>query len=1084
LPGGYHLLAGRESARFQSLVDLFWYGIAGAMAIVVALGVAIGWLIRRALLSEVHEISRTAAAIASGDLSQRVVTRGGSDELDTLAQTVNDMLEQLASQNAQLEGEVAVRTQAEQALHQAHDDLEGLVLQRTTQLAQANTSLEGAFKETQNLKEQFELAIDTIPGLVWSSCPDGHIDFLNQRWREYTGLTLAQATGWGWQVAIHPDDLAGLVYYWKAVLTSGEPGETIARLRRFDGEYRWFLFRGVPLYDESGKLLKWYGTNTDIEDRKRAEALLEGEKRLLEMIARRNPLPVTLAAVCRLFEEACGGVFCSILLLDPKNGRLWHAAGPSLPRSYIEAVDGCALTDGPCGMAATLAQPVIACDIGSDERWCEYRTVHAEHGLRACWSTPIMSSDGKVLGTFAILSREPGTPTPHHQNTIESMTDIASIAIERTRAEEELQRQKAHLDELFELAPDAIVLTDLNQPRIIRVNKEFTRMFGYTPDEAVGRRLRSLIAPEEQRADGGPQDPDLLAGKKVDREVLRQRKDGTRFHAQVTAARVQLRDEEAAAYLIFRDITGRKAAEDNLRRSEAFLAEGQRISHTGGWAWVLSTGKVIWSDEQCRMLGFEPHEVTPSIDVFLGAVHPEDRSRVRRGLEEATSHRRNYAMEYRVVLPGGSIRHLSSVGRPVVGESGDVDEYIGVSTDITERVQADAALKRSERQLRQSQRLEAMGTLAGGIAHDFNNILGAILGYGEMAQRDAPKGGRLRRDLDSIVSAGERGRALVDRILTFSRSGVSEKISVPVEKVVREALDLLSPTLPAGVRVEAHLRAGRAAMLGDPTQVHQVLMNLATNAVHAMGAGGTLRVSLDAVRVDAPRAATIGTICTQDYIVLAVADTGDGIAPDVLERMFDPFFTTKDVSVGTGLGLSLVHGIVTEVGGAIDVASALGAGSVFTVYLPRTGAVAEDLADEQPGMPRGNRQRVLVIDDEEPLVRLATETLQELGYAPVGFTSSAAALDAFRAEPNEYAAVITDERMPGMSGSTLIREMRDIRRSIPILLVSGYVGGMVLGRAYNAGASEVLKKPLSAHELATSLARVLQAQPRHCTPQT
>jgi CheY-like chemotaxis protein len=368
-----------------------------------------------------------------------------------------------------------------------------------------------------------------------------------------------------------------------------------------------------------------------------------------------------------------------------------------------------------------------------------------------------------------------------------------------------------------------------------------------------------------------------------------------------------------------------------------------------------------------------------------------------------------------------------------------------------------------------------MGTLAGGIAHDFNNILGAILGYGEMALRDAPKGSRLARDLDSIVVAGERGRALVDRVLAFSRSAVGERVPVHVEKVVREALDLISAKLPPNVTLHAKLHAGAAAMLGDATQVHQVLMNLATNAVQAMPLGGTLRVSLDAVRIDAAPPPAIGSLAEADYLVLKVADTGTGIAPEIVDRIFDPFFTTKEVGTGTGLGLSLVHGIVAELGGAIDVASRPGAGSTFTVYLPRSGDALDSLQIDEPELPRGDGQRVLVVDDEEPLVRLTTRTLEELGYAPTGFTSSTAALAAFRADPQRFDALITDERMPGMSGSALIREVRGIRERIPVVLMSGFVGGAMAGRAREAGAEEVLKKPLSARELATSLARVLHS---------
>ena len=241
-----------------------------------------------------------------------------------------------------------------------------------------------------------------------------------------------------------------------------------------------------------------------------------------------------------------------------------------------------------------------------------------------------------------------------------------------------------------------------------------------------------------------------------------------------------------------------------------------------------------------------------------------------------------------------------------------------------------------------------------------------------------------------------------------------------------------------------------------------------------MPAGGTLYVSLDTVRSEVGRSATIGTVEAGEYVVLTVGDTGTGIARDMIERIFDPFFTTKEVGTGTGLGLSLVHGTVTELGGAIDVTSTPGQGSEFTVYLPRSGEAVEAGEGEAAAIPRGDGQQVLIVDDEEPLVRLATETLAELGYAPVGFTSSSAALEAFRAEPARFDAVITDERMPRMTGSALIRELRGIRREIPILLMSGFVGGAVASRAREAGANEVMKKPVSARDLATSLARVLR----------
>jgi PAS domain S-box-containing protein len=530
------------------------------------------------------------------------------------------------------------------------------------------------------------------------------------------------------------------------------------------------------------------------------------------------------------------------------------------------------------------------------------------------------------------------------------------------------------------------------------------------------------------------------------------------------------------------DVTERKLAADALRLSEEELRArqdmldlAQKAARAVAFEWHIGAGEGEnrWSPDLEIMYGLEPGSYDGTYETWKKLVFPADWPAVESAIKRANE-TGDIAAEYRVVHHGGAVRWLQAKGRVFFDDERRPARVVGFMLDVTDRHQAEDELRRLERQLRQAQRLEAMGTLAGGIAHDFNNILGAILGYGEMALRDAPKGSRLRRDVDSIITAGERGRALVERILAFSRSGVGERVAVHVEKIVDEALDLLAASLPGGVAVERRLRAGRAAVLGDPTQVHQVLMNLATNAVQAMPSGGTLRVSLEALWHDAQRVATVGTLAAGEYVVLEVADSGSGIPTEILERIFDPFFTTKEVGVGTGLGLSLVHGIVSELGGAIDVASTVGEGSVFSVYLPRAGEAASDRERDEFEAPRGNRQQVLIVDDEALLVTLATETLAELGYIPSGFTSSTAALAAFCADPARFDAVITDERMPGMSGSALIREIRKVRRTIPILLVSGYARGAVMRGALESGADEVLKKPLSARELATSLARVLR----------
>jgi PAS domain S-box-containing protein len=393
--------------------------------------------------------------------------------------------------------------------------------------------------------------------------------------------------------------------------------------------------------------------------------------------------------------------------------------------------------------------------------------------------------------------------------------------------------------------------------------------------------------------------------------------------------------------------------------------------------------------------------------------------------------------------------------------------------DITERKQADAERARLEQRLRQAEKMEAVGRLAGGIAHDFNNILGGILGYAEMLVDGAQPGSPQKRYAQNVLTAANRAGALVEQILWYSRSQRGKRIPVELDRIVAETLELVRGSLAAGIRLEAELPAKPLFVVGDPTQLHQIMMNLCTNAIHAMGERGTLRVALEAQEVAEQRVFAHTTLHAGPYARLTVEDSGGGMDATTLARLFEPFFTTKEVGKGTGLGLSLVYGIVTDSSGAIDVKSEPGRGSRFVIYLPRVDSPAVAEGENEAPVARGRGERVLVVDDEAALVALTSEVLKRLGYEPVAFSDGAAALAGFEAAPQRFDAVVADEVMPGLTGTDLARKLRAHRADLPIVLVSGYIGPMMSERAVAAGVDEILKKPVQSRELAAALARAL-----------
>ena len=416
--------------------------------------------------------------------------------------------------------------------------------------------------------------------------------------------------------------------------------------------------------------------------------------------------------------------------------------------------------------------------------------------------------------------------------------------------------------------------------------------------------------------------------------------------------------------------------------------------------------------------------------------------------------------------PDGKTWHV--VGVPVRNETGQIVSAVEITEDITERTSLQA-------QLHQAQKMETIGTLAGGIAHDFNNILFPIIGLSELLLEDLPADSLEFENAEQVLKSAERGKKLVQQILAFSRISEHEMIPLRIQHILKDVLKLTRSTIPANIEIIQNIQEKCGLVEGDPTQIHQIAMNLITNAYHAVQeTGGSISVHLQEITVDAHNSPFF-SIKPGRYANLSISDTGCGIVPNHLEKIFEPYFTTKAQGQGTGLGLAVTYGIVKQLGGKIRVQSELGKGSRFDVYIPLIERpVRKDLAEKLNTLPTGN-ERILLVDDEEPVVRLETQMLERLGYKVTAFSSSKEALKAFEGSPNDFELVITDLAMPIMTGDQLAEQILSIRSDIPVVLCTGFNERINEEEANSLGLGGLLRKPISRSDMARMVRRLIDA---------
>ncbi len=626
---------------------------------------------------------------------------------------------------------------------------------------------------------------------------------------------------------------------------------------------------------------------------------------------------------------------------------------------------------------------------------------------------------------------------------------------------EDLTRRRILIDQ----SRDGIVVLD-KHGKVWEANRRFAEMLGYSAEEVARLHVwdwETVATREELQttiAEIGP------AGDHF--ETIHRRRDGSTFPVEISTNGV----DTAGGKLVFcvcRDISERKRAAEALARKDALLEAILRNIPFDFWA-RDTRGKIIMqSEESVRFWG--DLLADPSLDLPV----EENLARHWRQNHQRVLNGEIIAEDYSLADASGNERHFHKILAPI-REGEAILGILGINIDITERKLAEEERHRLQAQLVQAQKMEAIGTLAGGIAHDFNNILMAILGYAEMARNDSPEGSTVSMDLDKVIEASRRASALVKQILAFSRQADTERIPLEPGLLVKEAIKLLRPSLPSTVVIRQELAASGWAIVADPTQVHQIVINLCSNAFHAMEEkGGKLTIGLRECHLTREELVQYPKVQSGPFVVLSVSDTGPGIPPAIRDKIFEPYFTTKEVGKGTGMGLAIIHGIVTTSGGFVTCHSTLGEGSRFEVFFPAIeGGPSLPEGDAREPLPTGS-ERVLLVDDETGLAAMEKTMLEKLGYQVTVCTSGSEALATFAREPERYDLVLTDQTMPGLTGLELARYLLEMRPDLPIILCTGFSNLVDEERAKGSGIKGYALKPLSLLDLSRLLRQVLDS---------
>jgi len=911
-------------------------------------------------------------------------------------------------------------------------------------------SLKELYEALQASEERFRRIIETTEEGVWLTDRQWRTSYVNSRLERMLGYEPGDMLGRHLEEFMDEEGRR-LAREKMAVRESGMPETHEFKFIRQDGTELWTILSTSPVMSASGQFDGALAMLTDITQRRRAEEELNERDQRFKKLSSHVP------GMIYQFKRRPDGTFCVPFTTDAI--REVFGCTPEAVREDYSPITRVILAEDWDGVIRSIE--------GSAARmttWqCTFRVQIPGRPVR--WmlgnSTPERLDDGSIVWHGFI-------------------TDIT----ERKQAEEELLKSQERDRRLFE---DAVLGIFRSTPtgELVDANPALAAIFGFESPERMKASVGNLASLYDDPACRKEMIKRLLETEKPVRTEGRfLRRDGTRFIGNLHLWAV--RDEDGKILHIegfVEDITERKLAEEAIeqlrRQTELILnSAGEGILGVdleGKHTFVNPAAASMLGFELTELIGRQGHSMYHHTKAN-GDRFPEEECPIYQSYRSGRACSLTQDIFWRKDGSSFPVRYSCA---PLV-EGGKVLGAVVTFRDITEQRQIEAEKDRLTAQLAQAQKMEAVGTLAGGIAHDFNNILGIIMGYAEIANLDLPSDSSSKESIAEVLKATRRAKELVAQILTFSRRQTQEKRPLPLVPVIKEALRLLRASLPTtiDIRREIDLLEGEDLTLGDPTQIHQILMNLATNAAHAMREhGGTLSVSLTRVGFDPADDADVMELSPGQYLKLTVQDTGHGMDRSVLDRIFDPYFTTKGPGEGTGLGLAVVHGIVKNHNGAITVHSEPGTGTVFQVYLLALAREASPIETAPVSIATGS-ERIIVVDDEEKLVIAIKRMLEFLGYKVTAMTSSVAALSLFRQHPEGFDVMVTDYTMPGMTGIDLAGEIIGVRPGFPIILCTGFTEKISEDTVKSMGIRALLMKPVTLRDQAETIREVLENEPR------